>query len=100
MIIWQGFGFLAGLIPIVLLVLFDMGETKMTYGTEAALFISAVLVYLVGKKLNSKPGKVLVDPETNEEVEFKNKHTIFWIPMEWFSLAIGALAIYTLVTSF
>ncbi|MFW5431719.1 MAG: hypothetical protein ACKE5M_00555 [Methylophilaceae bacterium] len=100
MIVWQGFGFLAALIPIILLVLFDMGGTEMTYGTEAALIISAIVVYLVGRKLNSKPGKVLVDPETNQEVELKNKHTLFWIPMEWFGLVIAAAGCYTFIKHF
>ncbi len=95
MIVWQGFGFLGALIPVILLVLFDMGDTKMAFGTEAALIIAAVIVFFVGKHLNAKPGKVLIDPETNEEVELKSKHTLFWVPMEWFALVIAASGIYT-----
>lgn len=102
MIIWQGFGFLAALIPFVLLVLlslFDKSNT-FTYGNEMVLAISAIAVWLVGKKLNSAKGKVLIDPETNKEVLLKNKHTLFWIPMEWYGLVLGALALFVLSKHF
>lgn len=96
MIIWQGLGFLAALIPFVLLVLlslFDKSNT-FTYGNEIVLAISAIAVWLVGKKLNGTKGKVLIDPETKQEVLLKNKHTMFWIPMEWFGVLLGALALF------
>lgn len=102
MIVWQGFWFLAALIPIILIGLIgavDKGHS-MTYGFELALIISAIAVWFVGKKLNGKQGKVLIDPETNEKVELKNKHTLFWIPMEWFSIVIAAFAIFGITMHF
>jgi hypothetical protein len=101
MIVWQGFGFLAALIPIIFIgVIGAIDETHtMTYGFEMALILSAVAVWFVGKKLNSKQGKILIDPETNAPVEIKNKHTLFWIPMEWFAVVIAAFAIYGVTTN-
>jgi len=90
MIVWQGLGFLAVLIPMILIGL--IGDM------EIALLMSAFVVWFAGKKLNSKPGKVLIDPETNEEVEIKNKHTLFWIPMEWFAIVIMIIAVYNWLT--
>ncbi len=98
MIVWQGFGFLVALIPIIFIGginAIDASDT-MTYGFEVALLLSAVTIWLLGRKLNSKQGKILIDPETNEPVEIKNKHTLFWIPMEWFAVLIAAFAIYGL----
>lgn len=102
MIIWQGFGFLAALIPFVLLVLlslFDKSHT-FTYGNELVLAVSAIAVWLVGKKLNGAKGKILIDPETKQEVLLKDKHTMFWIPMEWYGLVLGALAVFVLSKHF
>ena len=102
MIIWQGFGFLAALIPFVLLVLlslFDKSNT-FTYGNEFVLAISAIAVWFLGKKLNGAKGKVLIDPETKQEVLLKDKHTMFWKPMEWYGLVLGALATFVLSKHF
>lgn len=102
MIVWQGLGFLVVLIPIIFLVLIGAtaGTTQMTYGIETALILSAISIWLLGKKLNGGPGKVLIDPETNEEVVFKSKHTLFWIPMEWFAIAIAIASIFLFSTHF
>ena len=53
MIIWQGFGFLAVLIPVILVALLGRIDNlnSMTYGTETALGISAIAVWFAGKKL-------------------------------------------------
>lgn len=102
MIVWQGFGFLVVLIPIVFLGV--IGATTathhMTYSIEVALILSAITLWFLGKKLNGAPGKVLIDPETNEEVVFKNKHTFFWIPMEWFAIVLAILAVAFISTNF
>ncbi|PCI53195.1 MAG: hypothetical protein COB34_08570 [Methylophilaceae bacterium] len=96
MIVWQGLGFLVMLIPIIFLGV--IGATAdmhhMTYSIETALMLSAITLWFLGKKLNGAPGKILIDPETNEEVVFKNKHTFFWIPMEWFAIAMAITVIF------
>lgn len=97
MIIWQGFGFLVAIIPFSLLLIFSlMGIDKnFKFADEITLLASAIVVWFVGRKLNSKPAKVLMDPQTNQEVILKNKHTMFWIPMEYYAIlfAIGAAGI-------
>ena len=97
MIVWQGFGFLVALIPVVILLLFSvLGIDKnFKFSEEVTLLATAIIVWLVGRKLNSQPAKILIDPQTNQEVILKNKHTMFWIPMEYYAIlfAIGAAAI-------
>lgn len=78
---------------------FDKSNT-FTYGNEIVLVISAIAVWLVSKKLNGAKGKVLIDPQTNKEVLLKEKHTMFWMPMEWYSVLLGALAIFVLSKHF
>jgi hypothetical protein len=96
MIIWQGYGFLGALIPVVLLLVFDKTRS-MAYETEIAILLSALCVWFAGKKLNTAPGKRLIDPETNQDVILKNKHTIFWMPLEWFSFVLIAMVVYMFI---
>jgi hypothetical protein len=58
----------------------------LSVATGLAVFAGAVLVWLLGRKLNGQPGKILLDPETGQTVEIRKRHTLFWIPMQWISL--------------
>ena len=102
MIIWQGFGVIALLIPILVSVLteasLDGAFGKGYYAAHPlaltlSLLISAVIVWFVGARLNNAPGRVLVDPESGQKVELKKRHTLFWIPMQWFGLVIAAVGV-------
>lgn len=103
MVIWQGWGVLALLIPA--LAVFMSGAlggallgaeaaSMQHWVTAAGLILSAALVWVVGKKLNDAPGRVLVDPKTGQAVELKPRHTLFWIPMQWIAVAIVAVAAF------
>ncbi|MFL9923062.1 hypothetical protein PQR62_02205 [Herbaspirillum lusitanum] len=101
-IIWQGFGFLGLLIPFLMSLIAQLATDsiyeKGFYSghpliSVAVLFISAAVVWLVGVKLNSGPSRLLVDPKTGQQFDFKKKHTMFWIPLQWFSTVVAALAL-------
>jgi len=93
-------GILVPVIPLVYLpealtfiMLIEKAEYLYFSFTVAMVFTSATL-WLLGKKFSSASDKVLIDPETNQEVIIKkNKHTFFWIPMHWFAVPAGILAI-------
>ncbi|WP_188150839.1 hypothetical protein [Teredinibacter waterburyi] len=64
----------------------------------ALIFVAASGInYLFGDYVNSRPGRVLIDPKTREVVELKDSHTFFWIPMQYWSFAFllvsGSLAL-------
>ncbi|MGU3358896.1 hypothetical protein ACLBWX_01040 [Methylobacterium sp. M6A4_1b] len=45
--------------------------------------------------MNGRPGRELIDPRTGERVVLRAWHTLFWIPMQYYSvllLLLGALA--------
>jgi len=105
-VVWSGYGFLAFLIPIALVLAGHLGTDALLGGgwyaahkaaAAVLLMVAAALVWVVGVKLNSDPGRVLVDPQTQEQVVFKRRHTIFWIPMQWASALIAAMAIVALM---
>lgn len=101
MVIWKGWGILALVIPILCSL---VTGTALDYfyvdnfykNSESAmplvLLLSAVLVLFVGNKLNNKPGRKLIDPESNELVELKETHTMFWVPLQYWSVIIIAVS--------
>ena len=105
-LIWQGLGFLAILIPFLLSLLAQAAVDSM-YGANyysthhvfafVALIVSSIIVWFVGAHLNNKQqGRVMIDKATGQEVVFKRRHTLFWIPMQWFSPVVAAFALLML----
>jgi hypothetical protein len=104
MLVWKGWGILGILIPAAMAVVGDLSLETLwgrNYNADAfrALFLlaSGAAVWAVGRKLNGKPGRKLVDPKTGETVEIKETHTLFWLPVQWFGviwllLGLGLLA--------
>ena len=100
MLVWKGFGFLAPLI--VFLAAFigigagdSLGNKDL--GFPVGILIGAVIVYLIGIKLAAKPGRVVIDKETNQEVELKSSHSFMWIPMPIWGPIFGVIGIFGLV---
>jgi len=97
MLVWKGWGFLVFLIPLFCSLLiqfildsnFGDGFYKSTSWTMPLVFIfSAVPTCILGYKLNNKAGRIVVDIETNERIELKEKHSFFWIPMQYWAVII------------
>lgn len=59
-----------------------------------AFLVSAISVFILGFKLNNKPGRIVVDIETNEQIELKTTHSFFWIPMQYWSVIIVCISIW------
>lgn len=104
-LIWQGLGFLGALIPILVLLAGQIGldallgdgyYTAHTWAASLCLTISAALVWLLGSKLNNKPPRELIDPKTQQVVLLKKTHALFWIPLQYFSIALLIIAILML----
>jgi len=104
--IWQGWGFLVFVIPIVLMILIQYIADAI-YGAGYyssnhicifyALIISSIIIWFVGSRLNNKEqGRTMIDKATGQEEIFKRKHTAFWIPMQWFSPVLAAFAFFVL----
>ena len=104
-IVWQGAGFAGVLVPILIVVLGGMGfDAAMgegyseSHGWTMALLVllSAVVVWMLGSNLNSRPGRELIDPATQQVVQLKEKHTIFWIPLQYFAVVLAVIAAFIL----
>jgi hypothetical protein len=102
-IVWSGWGALTilivGVVSIVVGVVFDLvfaalGYPKLiVFAGSIGLLAGAAANWYVGKRLNSKPGRELVDPATGERVVLTRRHKLFWIQMEYWSIPVALLGI-------
>ncbi len=92
MLIWSG----RGLVTIVLAALgLGFGEVmNHTIASGMGLVFAGLLVWFLGKRWNdSEP--VLVDPLTGDS--FRKRHSLFFIPMQWWGPLIALMGILELV---
>src|SRR5690242_3530938 len=104
MIIWRGFGFLVVVIGIGAVVIADAicnlatgnGEFAKAHNWPRclALLLAAVAVYLIGRHLNHKPGRAVIDKATGREIILKRTHSLFFIPMEYWAFAFAAISVW------
>jgi len=67
------------------------------YGIISGLALSAIAIWFIGRRLNNKPRRRMIDEKTGSMVEIKEKHSLFWTPMEWWSLVIAVLCVLVMV---
>ena len=101
MIIWSGLGFLAGVITIAFLLLFNFvldaqfGEgyySSHPWAIGAALMIGGTVSSGVGFLLKGRSDRYVVDEETGERLVIKNSsHSFFFIPMHWAGIVIAVI---------
>jgi hypothetical protein len=108
-IIWRGWGVLVVIIPIVFLLLGQLAidavygdgfyKAQSSWFAPLMFILSSPLIYYIGYKLNDKNEKILIDPETNEEVILKKSNDLFWIPMQYWAFIVVSISIWTYFSS-
>ena len=103
MIIWKGAGFIVAVVAFVMLLLTELAvEAAFTderyYQTHGwpklvAFFISGCIVLFIGKYLNKKEGKVLIEKDTGKEVVLKAEHSLFFISVGYWGYILFALGV-------
>ncbi len=95
-LIWQGLGFLVVIVPLLCVLVMSFLSAAVNLSNlaavVAALFMSAAAVFYLGRHLNSRPGRTLVDPATGQSVELRKRHTLFWIPMQYWAFPLLLVA--------
>lgn len=75
--------------------LFSMEMMEVFYGGITG--VSALLVWVVGRRMNKDAVGMYVDPETREVIQYDREHTLCGIPLQGVSVVIlilGAVIIY------
>ncbi len=103
MIIWSGWGMLSALIAaagLVGSVLLDPALARVGVPTPTGVVlvwvVAAAFNWWLGTRLNNRPGRELVDSRTGQVVILRGRHTLFWIPMQYYSVLmvlLGALSV-------
>ena len=107
MIIWSGLGFLVVVIVFVSSLLAEVLTETITGNDNlyqqnpipliVSLLFSSILIYFLGKWLNTRKAKTYIDKETGEEILLKNNHGLFFIQMEYWGIIIFLIAIVLLI---
>ncbi|MDQ1558488.1 MAG: hypothetical protein QOD32_1548 [Pyrinomonadaceae bacterium] len=106
LIFWSGLGILVPILTFFVLVLTQV-LTDSLFGDGAytahglpkllALWGAAALMWLFGSLLARRPGRVLFDPQTGQQVLLKSRHTFFFIHVEYWAyilIAFGIVALF------
>lgn len=106
-LIWSGWGILV--LPIVVLVagiVTGVLQAAFAAGGHAELAFLAISIgglaaaavnWIVGTRLNNRPGRELLDPKTNERVILRRTHRLFWIKMQYWSIPVAIAALVPLL---
>ncbi len=99
MLIWRGYGILVAVITIVIGALFSLGFENFfgihrDWGVVAGLFVSGIIVWFAGKKVNDPSrGKLVVEKETGKEILLIEEHSMFFIKMQYWAFILGTAGI-------
>ncbi|HEY9288265.1 MAG TPA: hypothetical protein VIT43_09615 [Candidatus Dormibacteraeota bacterium] len=65
-----------------------------------AEIVAAVALWFTGVRLNGQPGRQLVDPKTGQNVVLRRRHTLFWIPMQYWAPVLALIGVIVIVNGF
>lgn len=99
LIIWSGWGILAALIGVGCFVI--MVSIQRVFAVKdphvpiiVTALIAAAACWYVGRWLNHPArARILIDKATNREAGWLQRHTLFWIPLQYWALAYIAVAL-------
>jgi hypothetical protein len=107
MIIWQGFGFLVVLYTFIAALLGEYLSEKLTgngeyyqhhaYPLSLALAVAAFATYLTARAFDKRSSKVFIDKETGRDVILKRTHSLFFIPMLYWSFILLIASVLVLI---
>ncbi len=109
LIIWKGMGLVVLLIGILVCLalnifcaaVFRQNDYFQTHLWVwlAALWITGALCWPVGRYLHRKPGRVLIDKATGQEVIIKHEHHLMFIKVEYWAFIFLAIGLVVLVVN-
>jgi hypothetical protein len=103
MIIWKGYGILVLVITFVIgwptSYIFGKLGYKEDTGAAIGAIIAGVAIWFVGKKLNAPDNnKVILDKLTGQQIPYKQTHSMFYIPMQYWAFIISGIGLIGLIT--
>lgn len=107
MIVWSGWGILVVPLVAITVGLFTIvaGAAGMhnMVGMVAGFVAAAPLTWLLGRKLNGPDtSRTLVDPETGGTVVLQRRHSLFFIPVQYWAvpcIILSGLLLFVLMSA-
>ncbi|HWM90841.1 MAG TPA: hypothetical protein VN493_08750 [Thermoanaerobaculia bacterium] len=106
-IIHKGRGIAAPILAFAALVFVQLGVDRVLgagyytaneWPKNVALIVAAVTIWGTGRSWN-RLRRLSLDCDSGEQLTFKPKHTLFWIPMEYWALPLLAWALVPYVAT-
>jgi hypothetical protein len=102
MIVLRGWGILVLAVPLAAAALVELvvngffgAGAYLHHGrwwVSLALALAALALRLLDRRLTRRPPQVLVDQATGQQVTFRDEHSLFFIPFEYWPAIWGGLA--------
>lgn len=95
MVIWRGWGVLVLIeFAIVFAVIRELGFEEPVSGLASGA-VAALAIWFTGRWFNN-PAKdrVVVDAQTGAAMRLVSRHSLFWIPMQWWALPVALFGIF------
>ena len=93
---WRGLGFLVPIIVFGMLigmsVLFNLVYSdehfyySHTWPKVFSVGLTALTIWVVGRRLNDRPGRVMIDKATQKEYILKSSHDFMFVKMEYWAV--------------
>jgi hypothetical protein len=106
MIIWRGWGILVAVIAFLGLLAGQLVGTAIfgpagyernaTWLVGVGLLVAAAVLWPIGQRMNSG-AQVLVDKATGQEVILKPGHSLFFIPVQYWSPILAVIAVLMII---
>ena len=109
-IIWRGLGFLVAVIvfgcSLAANLIFNATRGKGYYDYHkwpfaVSLIFSAMICWFLGRHLRKRSDRIVIDKQTGKEFAMnQSSHTLFFIPMHWWSPILLLIAAILLAVEF
>lgn len=102
MVFWRGWGIIGILFPILvsgILAALGLSDENSKWFYFIGLTLSAIPVWFIGKRLNKDKDEVFMNERTGQQFKLGNRHTLFFIPLQYFAVLYPLLGIVPFVAS-
>lgn len=96
MIFWRGWGIIGIAFPVLmaaLLASLEFSDENGRWFYLTGLTISAIPVWFIGKRLNRDKDDVFIHEKTGQQYKLGNRHTLFFIPLQYYAIVYPLLGI-------
>lgn len=96
MILWKGWGIIGIVFPVLvaaLLASLGFSDENGRWYYLIGLTLAAIPVWFIGKHLNRDKDEVFTNEKTGQQYKLGNRHTLFFIPLQYYAIVYPILGV-------